>query len=465
MRHRRGGVAPRPPTGDNRCHPTSSLPPHPAPEPGLAPKSSPMTDLPPIICGACGASYKHPGRAGKTKCSGCSAEMVINLPPVAAAAPAAPAAPVAPTAHRGRPRHATGRPTRPQAPAAPAPVAATPAPGAPGRAPAGRRRSRSGRPTTMVMHEADYMPPIAAWRAPSASAGRREGSERSSAFVRQGHPAGPDQATFRPSLPFSRSWSQPPVAPRRRGPPAGVEGAKDPASESRGPSRNPSRAQRANLAARDEIQAATQRANLAVRDEIQAGDPAKRMSVSETKPSPRPSQRIPRSKLEPTSNGQRGLEPDPTRVDDRLRTVQSLLPTLGGTDVARKGDAITFSVTHWSRRVGASLHGPPLGSPGLPKPRSKYDPSQLKGTPSGSANLLYAVNAFNQARLGTRLRLEAGEFCFERTISLVRQASPKRLEAAMESLIKASFSGIEALKPIREGDQLARRYRAAHPRA
>lgn len=91
-------------------------------------------DLPEIVCAQCGASYRHPGRAGTTKCKKCGAPMKVMMP--SAAAPAAPAAPAAAVA-RPAAKPAAGRPTAPAKPAAPG-AARPSAPAKPGAKPAAR---------------------------------------------------------------------------------------------------------------------------------------------------------------------------------------------------------------------------------------------------------------------------------------------------------------------------------------
>jgi hypothetical protein len=86
-------------------------------------------DLPEIVCAQCGANYRHPGRAGTTKCKKCGAPMKVMMPSAAVAAPAAAVA-------RPAAKPAAGRPT---APAKPAPGGGRPtAPAKPGAKPAAR---------------------------------------------------------------------------------------------------------------------------------------------------------------------------------------------------------------------------------------------------------------------------------------------------------------------------------------
>lgn len=142
---------------------------------------------------------------------------------------------------------------------------------------------------------------------------------------------------------------------------------------------------------------------------------------------------------------------DPPRVEECLRAVERLLPVGGAADVVRDGDVLRFAATHWSRMVALSFSVDPSGRWGTLRRQSKYDPEQLKGEPSGLVNLLYAANAFNRAGVGARLSLWTDELCFDRTILLTRRATSKALSAGVEALLRASFTGLEALRPIREG--------------
>ena len=88
-------------------------------------------------------------------------------------------------------------------------------------------------------------------------------------------------------------------------------------------------------------------------------------------------------------------------------------------DVARQGDVLSFSITHWSRRIDLRFSIHPSGRWGFLSRRAKVE---LNDAPEGRANLLYAMNAFNRVGLGARLRLVADEVCFDRAILLVRSA-------------------------------------------
>ncbi len=178
-----------------------------------------------------------------------------------------------------------------------------------------------------------------------------------------------------------------------------------------------------------------------------------RASGRMTRPDVRPAARS-------SSTGPLSVEPDPTRVEDRLQTIQALLPSVNGIDLIRQGDVLSFSVTHWSRRVELRFTVHPSGRWGYLSRRAKCEPNE---TPGGRANLLYAVNAFNRVGLGARLRLAGDEVCFDRTVLLVRRATRECLDTAIEPLIKASYTGLEALKPIWEGSNWSEATRVLTP--